>query len=152
MDVYKQIKEGPLSEYMDTSNFDVNHECYSEKNKGKLGLLKSETGGIPIKETIYLSPKCYSILLDDGNIKNTAKGINKSEKIKLRHELYNKVHSGDSIPVKATCSNIRSNENNLYTMQMQKNALVKLDRKRYWDDHNKSYGYGHPAIIKKKYR
>ena len=82
--------------------------------------MKSETGGIPIKETICLSPKCYSILLDDGNVKNTAKGINRSEKNKLRHEIYSKVHSGESDRVTATCSNIRAIENNLYTIQMQK--------------------------------
>ena len=29
---------------------------------------------------------------------------------------------------------------------MQKNALVKLDRKRYWVNGEKSYGYGHPGI------
>ena len=78
-------------------------------------------------------------------LKNTAKGIDRSEQIRLRHEIYNKVHSGESNQVKATCSNIRSIENNLYTMQMEKNALVKLDRKRYWDNREKSYGYGHPA-------
>ena len=83
-------------------------------------------------------------MLDDGATKSAAKGINKSEKVKLRHELYNKVHNGVSGRVMATCSNIRSIENNLYTMQMQKNALVKLDRKRHWVDRKKSYAYGHP--------
>ena len=33
---------------------------------------------------------------------------------------------------------------------MQKNALVKLDRKRYWVNGEKSYGYGHPEA--RKYR
>ena len=33
-------------------------------------------------------------------------------------------------------------------MQMQKSALVKLDRKRYWINHEKSYGYGHSMAKK----
>ena len=47
-------KKGPLVNYKNLSNFNTNHPSYNIANKGKLGLLKSETGSIPIKEAICL--------------------------------------------------------------------------------------------------
>ena len=34
----------------------------------------------------------------------------------------------------------------LYTMMINKTALMKFDRKRYWKNSDESYGYGSPDI------
>ena len=108
LDVYHEMTKKPLCDYIDRSNFDINHPLFNDENKGKLGFLKSETGGKPIKECVCLAPKTYSILLEDGNVKNTAKGVNKIEKGKLNHQTYKKVHEGVIKNVKSVCSNIQS--------------------------------------------
>ena len=146
IDVYNEISKGPLKAIMDTSNFPTNHELFNEENKGKLGYLKSETGSIPIRESISLSAKCYSVLLEDERVKNTAKGVNKSEKSKLKHDIYRDIHDGVIKNVSSTCPTIRSYQNKLYTIVVNKHALAKLDRKRYWINREESVGYGHPSI------
>ena len=69
------MQTGALKEHMDLSNFPTDHHLYNEENKGKVGLLKSETGDNPISEVICLAPKCYSALLDDGAVKTQLKGL-----------------------------------------------------------------------------
>ena len=74
---------------MDLSNFPENHSLYSVEKKGVLSLLKSEIGYIPICEVIALAPKCYSVLLDN-KVKSTVKGIDSSERLKIKHAYYKK--------------------------------------------------------------
>ena len=111
-------------------------------------MLKSETADIPILEAVCLAPKTYSVLLDNEKAKNTAKGVNHSEKIKLKHDLYRQVHDGTLNNVTATCSNIRSKNNILYTLISKKAALVKVERKRYWLNAVDSVAFDHPSIKK----
>ena len=148
LDVYEEMAKEPLSDYMDTSNFPKKHPLFNEDNKGKLGLLKSETADIPIVEAICLAPKTYSVHLENDSIKNTAKGVNKTEKNKLRHEIYRDVHDGTTVKTQAICSTIRSFHNKLYTLKIKKNALVKIDRKRFWINREKSLAYDHPDAEK----
>ena len=51
IDIHNEVAKGPPAKYMYLSNFNINHPSYDAKNKGKLGLLKSETASIPMKET-----------------------------------------------------------------------------------------------------
>ena len=146
VDVYKEMQSGALKEHMDLSNFPTSNPLYSEQNKGKLGFLKSETSDNPISEVICLAPKCYSVLLDDGTVKNTAKGVNRSQKANFRHQTYRDVHDGIVKEVRAPCSTIRSIKNKLYTLNVDKKALSKMDCKRFWLNPNESVGYGHPKI------
>ena len=148
IDIYSELGKKPLMDYMDTSNFPSDHKLFSNANKGKLGLLKSETADLAIKEAYCLAPKTYSVLLNDDNTKNTAKGVNRSEKNKLKHETYKKIHDGTLKEIQSICPTIRSIKNNLYTIETKKHALVKLDRKRFWIDRDTSVGYGHPSIKK----
>ena len=75
-DFYKDMKQNmPL---FDTSEYPKNHPCYSNENEAKLGLFKDETAGTPIREFIGLRSKMYSVLLDDNNESQKAKGIKKS--------------------------------------------------------------------------
>ena len=62
-------------------NFHINHPSYNVGNKGKLGLLISETVSIPIKQVICLQPKCYSVLLDNDSCNSTAKGVSRSHRV-----------------------------------------------------------------------
>ena len=78
-DIFEKISSPPLKNILDTSNFTPSHTCFSLNNKGKLGYLKSETSNYPIKEVIVLQPKCYSILVEGGDVKKTAKGIVRNE-------------------------------------------------------------------------
>ena len=146
IDILDEVAKGPLANYMDLSNFDVNHPSYNNANKGKLGLLKSETGSIPLKEAICLQPKCYSILLDNNSCKSTAKGVNRSSCKNLKHSVYNEIHEGIKSEISVDCVNIRCKKNKLYTVQTRKRALAKLDRKRWYVNGEKSLGFGHPDI------
>ena len=80
IDVFKEMQNGALMEHMDLSSFPTNYLLYSEENRGKLGLLKPEV--------ICLALKCYNVLLEDGTLKNTAKGVILSENSKFRHDTY----------------------------------------------------------------
>ena len=146
VDVYKDIEKGPLGSLLDTSNFPVDHPLYSVTNKGKLGLLKSETGAEVVAEAICLNPKTYSVLLNSDSNKMSAKGIQGSEKRKLTHKNFNDVHNGVVNSIKTVSTSITSRRNTLYSTKGCKNALIKLNRKRNWLDANKSLGFGHPSI------
>ena len=141
-----EIQKEPLANWMDTSNFPEKHPLYTTKGKGKLGLFKSETAEIPIKEIIALQAKCYSVLLDNESIKSTAKGINTAKQMELKHDLYKKVYNSEILTYKVTTSNIVSHKMTLYTINMEKCALSKIDRKRYFIDKRNSYAFGHPNI------
>ena len=46
----------------------------------------------------------------------------------------------------APCATIRSINNKLYTINFVIKALSKMDRKRFWLNHNGSVGYENPMI------
>ena len=95
INIIENLRETPLFQYFDTSNFDKNHRCYSEENAFKLGLLKSETGSVHISEFVCLSPKSYCIKLADSNVKAACKGIHKREKEKISFERYLDIHNSE---------------------------------------------------------
>ena len=111
-----------------------------------LGLLKSETGADPIAEVICINPKTYSILLNSANVKTSAKGVQSSEKHKLRHTVFDQIHEGAITSVETVSCNIISRQNKLFTMQGVKKSLRKIDKKRHWVDANTSVAFGHPSI------
>lgn len=74
-DIYKDFSMSPLKEWLDTSNFSQDHPLYNAAVKGKLGLLKSETREIPIKEAVCLKQKTYSLLLINNQSTSGTKGI-----------------------------------------------------------------------------
>ncbi|XP_037774372.1 uncharacterized protein LOC119570884 [Penaeus monodon] len=90
-DIEKELSISPLKEWIDTSNFSHDHPLYNPSTKGKLGLLKSETGEIPIKEAICLKPKTYSLLLNNDQSSTGVKGIGRSEKRKLKHDNFRRI-------------------------------------------------------------
>ena len=58
------MKNGGLKDFMGFPNFPVDHDLYSDKKKGQLGMLNSETSDISILQAICLNPSAYSVLLD----------------------------------------------------------------------------------------
>ena len=141
-DVYKDITEA--HHLFDTSEYPIDHPCFSEENKKALGKFKDETCGIPIKEFIGLRAKCYSVLTVDDKQKNVAKGVPRDMiKRHLRHQMYSKCLK-DHWAVFTTSSAIRSDRHTIYTMQSHKLSLLPYDDKRYvLDDGVETLAYGH---------
>ena len=146
VDVFEQFKVPPLSDYVDTSNFNPSHELYSDHNKGKLGFLKSETGGDLIKEYVCLQAKCYSILLDDDKTKLAAKGVTSHKQHFLTHSLYKDIHTLTKSSFNLNVSKLTKRCNIIKQTSHNRRALSKVDNKRYWVDSVSSLGYGHPKI------
>jgi len=143
-DVYMNIKND--IHLFDTSNYPTNHPCFTNDNKAVLGKFKDETAGIPIIEFIGHRSKCYSILLDNEKVKNTAKGVKKSVKENyLSHELYKQCLLNNKIyPINQNL--IRSNNHKIYSISQDKTGLSPYDDKRYLYDNIYSYAYGHYKI------
>ena len=88
--------------------------------------------------------------MEDRTVKNTAKGVNRSQKANFRHDTYRDVHDGIVKEIRAPCAAIRSIKNKLYTLNVAKKALSKMDRKRTGLNANESVCYGHPNINKSR--
>ena len=132
------------------SDFPKDHKCYSDLNKKKLGCFKDETAGTPIVEFVGLRAKMYSILLEDGTSKNTAKGIQQRfSKTNLKHELYRRCLM-NQIVTHAEYNSIRSFNHQLFTLHERKVALSGYNEKRYFlKDSHDTLAYGHYRIPKK---
>lgn len=72
--MYEDFKTGHLN------NFRVYHPLYCDELNGQLGLIKFETGNIPIVQANFVPPNTYSMLFDNERPKNTAKGVSHCEK------------------------------------------------------------------------
>ncbi len=108
---------------------------------------QDETNGTPIRQFAGTRSKMYSILVDDGTTKATAKGISKATARKhLRHELYCKAIF-DRVLFRHTNHYIRSNNHLLTTTRVNKISLCGFDDKRYiLGDGVSTLAYGHCDI------
>jgi hypothetical protein len=74
---------------LDSSNYPVNHPLYSSVGKAELGRVKDECSGDPIRDVVFLRPKCYSLRLSSGKDHKRAKGIQRAAlKKDISHEDY----------------------------------------------------------------
>ena len=88
-DFYRDMYDN--KEQFDLSDMKLEQFKNSE-NKKVVGEFKDETQGSPICEFIGLRSKMYSIKLDDGSEKKTAKGIVRNViKNHLKHENYKQI-------------------------------------------------------------
>ena len=90
----------------------------------------------------------YSIKLDDGSEKKTAKGIVSSViKNHLKHSQYeNILETGERM--NSNMKMIRSFDHSIYTVNVTKVSLSAYDDKRYiLNDGISSYAYGHYMIV-----
>jgi hypothetical protein len=139
---------------LDTSNYPTASTLYSKRFENKVGLFKDESGGSEkFKQWIFLRPKCYSMLHEDGSAHPKAKGVKRGTT--LLHQSYSEVFQSfhpedpEAPPAKrlrVDQRGIRSENHQLRTVAYSKIALSVLDDKRKWVSQNLSLPYGHYSL------
>ena len=128
-DVYRDVHNN--ISWFDTSDFPVDHSCFSLTNKKVLGKFKDELSGRQALSFVGLRAKMYSLLLDTGKEKKTAKGVSKSvtkkrishqdyiDALTSRHTMYHSMHRFQSF------------SHHISTVCQVKRTLSCYDDKRY---------------------
>ena len=131
---------------LDTSNYKIEHELYTDKNKKVIGKFKDECGGKKIVEFVGLRAKCYSFEMEDGDSIQKSKGIRKNMMSSVRHGHYVRTLKNLD-PVSKTGRQIRSHHHILYTTIFEKLVLSPYDDKRWiLPDGVSTLSYGHNDI------
>jgi hypothetical protein len=152
MDLSGYVKNTPLEKF------------YDPQNKKVPGKFPDEKPTEVIREVITLKPKMYSVLskkvicrnaLDSKHECNqkcfnghavTAKGITKASQKLIRHEDYRRVLKSQSTTMTKT-KTIRSFNNKLYSIDVQKRGLSGFDDKKFiLDDGICTLSYGHYSL------
>ncbi|XP_039278588.1 uncharacterized protein LOC120350181 [Nilaparvata lugens] len=122
-DIYNMI------EHFDTSDYPIDHPCYSLVNKKVLGKFKDEANSKIILEFVGLRAKMYSIRMNDHEIKK-AKGVQSAalNKYITFDDYLNCLSLNNDHRLINTC--IRSKEHHVYTVDINKKALCSKDDKR----------------------
>lgn len=143
-DFYDDMKQHP--DLFDTSDYPVNHPCYSELNKKKIGCFKDELNAKPILEFIGLRAKMYSVLTEEEE-KKTLKGICRHVvKKKIQHRHYKECLFQSSC-TREKQTRLLTENHHIFTTSVNKVALSCFDDKRYLlEDGITSYAYGHHRI------
>ena len=143
-DLEKEIKEGPLAEYLDLSNFPPGHYLYNDKFKGHLGKLKIETAPEFIHEFIGLKPKAYSFTTTNSDTsKNTLKGVPHHIRKNITINQYKECLYNNN-PIHSDIHNLRFYKSEMSLVKTRKLTLSPFEDKRFYINANTSYGYGHP--------
>lgn len=126
-DLYEDMLS--MLEYLDTSDYPVDHPCYSLKNKKVPGKFKDEVCGRVISEFVGLRAKMYSILIEGEEIMK-AKGIQKSAlKKHIRFSDYvDCIKRNKTMRTVVNC--IQSKQHQLSTVAINKLSLSPFDDKR----------------------
>ena len=128
-DFYKDIAND-VEKRFDTSNYEVNRQLPTGKNKKVIGLMKDELGGKIITEFVTLRPKTYSYLTDDGKEDKKAKGTKKCViKRMIKFDDYKNCLLKDKVLLKSQQRFI-SKKHDVYTENVNKIALSNNDDKR----------------------
>ena len=122
-----------VEKWFDTSKYPNDHFAAKNgfpvgKNKKVLGMFKDEADGQIIRGFVGLRPKCYSVLMEEKQIKK-AKGTKKNTVKGISHEDYVRVLRGEKFPPMKNIS-FRSHLHEIFTEQMWKVALSAEDDKR----------------------
>ena len=142
-DFYKDIAND-VEKRFDTSNYEVDRPLPTGKNKKVIGLMKDELGGRIMTEFIYLRPKAYTYLTDDGKEDKKAKGTKKCViKRMIKFDDYKKCLINGEVILKSQ-QRFRSKGHDVYTENIDKIALSNNDDKRIVSsDKITSYPYGY---------
>ena len=145
-DLYMDMKN--FAHLLDLSEYPKNHKLYDPTNKKVPLKKKDELNGLMLEEVVCLRSKLYSIKFS-GGVKQSAKGVQRSVKKTLNHDLFQHVlSSGTSIHKKTT--QMRSLNHQLVVAQVNKVALSAFDDKRFLLDCGiKSLAYGHSRLQQK---
>ena len=136
--IIKNLKN--LEDIFDFSNFDKNHELYSNKNKKVIGKFKIETRkNIWIDEFVCLRSKVYSFKCknNDEN-KNKIKGISKSQSKPIKFEEYYNCLFGREYQKECDNYIIRSLNHEMYLQKVKKSTLSIFDDKRCYMNETES--------------
>lgn len=144
-DIYNDFHQDV--DYFDTSEYPEEHFLYSTRNKKVLGKMKDETHGEAIEEFVGLRPKMYSLLFHQGDEeieKKTAKGIAKRvTQRNIRHVNYKECLFERKRTIHSM-KQIRSENHQLYMLNINKIGLSPYDDKRYiTEDGINTRAYGH---------
>ena len=126
---------GDVEKWFDTSGYAKDHPAVGigfpvGKNKKVSGVFKDECGGKMISELAALRAKCYSVLMDKGNVSKRCKGVkNNVVKKEIMHEDFKTtLFSGEKLIRNQNL--IRSRGHNVFTERMKKIALSADDDER----------------------
>ena len=135
----------------DTSDYPVDHSLYSKTNAKVLGKMKDECSSLAQQEFVGLRAKMYSILLPNGKPKFTAKGVSRWYILKhLHHKDYLRTLKETESNI-ATFSTLRSQKQQIKTIELTKKWLSAFDDKRYiLNDGITTLAYGHYKIVQIK--
>ena len=146
-DIEKEL-EGPLSQYLDLSNFPKTHRLYSDKWKGKLGKLKVETQSDIMTELVAVRPKCYSFLTKTSH-SNAIKGVPYDVQRTISHQNFVDCVMKNERVFRKIYS-IRNCRGEMSTTVSHKLALSSFEDKRFYLTQTESVAYGHPLSIRER--
>ena len=128
-DFYKDIAND-VEKSFDTSNYEVDRQLSTGKNKKVIGLMKDELGGRIITEFVALRPKTYSYLTDDCKEDKKAKGTKKCViKRTIKFNDYKNCLLNGEVVLKSQ-QIFKSKGREVYTENINKIALSSNDDKR----------------------
>lgn len=146
-DYYKDLVDKNLLHHFDTSDYPPGHPCHSLENKKVIGKFKDETETKEPIEFVGLRSKMYSLKIDNGVEKKTAKGVKRNViKKVIKHSDFKKTLL-DEEQMTHSMNCIRSQLHQLYSVKVTKTSLSCFDNKRYIHENGiSSYAYGHYKI------
>ena len=141
VDIYSVLKKTGC---VDFSNFPPDHPHFSNEFELTPGFWKDECHSTCVREFVGLRSKMYSFLYENGGVKSTAKGVQKSyQKHYLNHEEYKRVLFNRSMNHVENINIVTDGHHNLYTVKRSKVGLNPLNDKRYISHHGDSLAFGH---------
>ena len=144
-DLHEDFKE--INEYMDFSDYNVEHPNYDKTNKKVLGKFKDEMNGKIITHFIGLKPKayCYKVYGDDKEHKKSKGVVKHKVSNQLSYKTYEETLNRNC-KEEVSFNTIRSKNHQIYSINQTKYALSNYDNKRYWYSDFESLPFGHYAI------
>ena len=128
-DLYKDMADN-MDAY-DISDYLVDHPLHWRTNAKVIGNMKGECSSLAAQEFLGLRAKMYSILLPNGKPKFTAKGVSRRYILKhLHHKDYLRILKETESAI-ATFSTLRSQKQQIKTIELTKICLSAFDDKRY---------------------
>ena len=138
-----------INDYMDFSDYPINHPNYDKSNKKVLGKFKDEMNGKIITSFIGLKPKsyCFRVYGEDKEHKKSKGVITHKVNKELNYDKYEEtLRRKTKENVKVEFNSIRSKYRQIYSIHQIKYALSNYDNKRYWYSDVESLPYGHYNI------
>ena len=132
---------------LDLSDYPETHFLHDKSNKKVPLTVTDELQGKVLTEIVCLRSKLYSIQFQ-GGVKQSAKGVQKSVKKTLHHDLF-KSCLFDKQPVRKSMTQLKSENHQIVVNRVNKIAVSSYDDKRYLlEDGVRSLAYGHYSLRK----